>query len=447
VHRYGRAGSHGQPTAEFFARKRAEREVRKSHVELEERVRQRTAELMRAEQKLRQAQKLEAVGRLAGGIAHDFNNLLAVMLARCGLVAGRVSDPALRAEIDKIQAACQQAAALTRQLLAFSKLQNVERRPHDINRVVHELSRTLVPLIGEDVELVVDAAADLPVVEADRGQVEQAVMNLVVNARDAMPGGGTLTIRTRHETLPRSTVTSGELAGGEYLVLSVIDTGIGMDEETVSKVFDPFFTTKPEGQGTGLGLSTVYGILEQLGGAVGVISAPGRGTELRLYFPSSRSSAPSPTRDAPRAGARDGARAGSRVLLVEDQPDLRETLGDALTLAGFRVVSADGAIAALALLERYGAPDLMLTDLVMPGMGGRDLAEKVRARLPGVRVLFMSGYDRDAAFAEGHTPERDAPILEKPFTVEQLVRTIAEVMRGEPPRVIRGEPPQPGAGA
>jgi two-component system, cell cycle sensor histidine kinase and response regulator CckA len=427
---------------DFFARKRIEEQLRCSRDELDLRVRERTAELERsngllraemarreaAERMLLQAQKLEAVGLLAGGVAHDFNNLLGIILTRSSLVQVRCgrADPLWR-EMEQIRASCRRAAALTRQLLAFSRGQEVERRSLDLNAIVGDLGKTLVPLVGEHIDVTIAAGPDVPPVEADAGQIEQVLMNLVVNARDAMPAGGRLAVETRRELIAAPTpVRTGELRPGVYAVLSVADTGTGMDDDTVSKIFDPFFTTKPEGRGTGLGLSTVYGVVRQAGGAIEVASAPGRGTTFRVFLPAG-GAAPAErcasVEDAPLVPA-----PGRRViLLVEDEESLRQIIGEALTDAGYHVCPAECPAAALGILDaRSGEVDLLLSDMVLPEMSGRVLAEAVRHRTPHVRVLLMSGYDPDRG-AEDEASD-GAPVLQKPFSVEQLTHRVREVL-------------------
>ena len=428
---------------DFFARKRLKGQLRASRDALDLGVRQRTAELERAnallreemargecaEKRLRQAQKLEAVGLLAGGIAHDFNNLLGAILTRSTLVQGRAApgEP-LWNEMEQIRASCRRAAALTRQLVAFSHRQQVDRRALELNPLVAELRRTIQPLVGEDIAFTLSLGDHVPPVEADAGQIEQVLTNLVVNARDATPAGGSVAVETRRERLDAPLVlATGELAPGDYAVLAVADTGAGMDDETVSKAFDPFFTTKPGGRGTGLGLSAVYGVVQQAGGAVAVDSAVGRGTTFRVYLPACSRSG-----DARPAGAELAPPALERrhgVLLVEDEDGLREIIAEALEDAGYRVFSAEGPGAALELVdERRAEIDLLLSDLVMPQMSGRRLAEAVRRRHPDVRVLYMSGYDRERALQQGEPAGVDAPVLQKPFSVEELAWKVREAL-------------------
>jgi signal transduction histidine kinase/predicted hydrocarbon binding protein len=403
---------------DFFSRKRMEEELRRNRDELEERVIARTAELAEVNRRLLQAQKLEAVGRLAGGIAHDFNNLLALVLMRTSLLQGKVAPSSSTwQELDEIRVACERGAALSKQLLSFSRRQPVETRPIELASLMRELERTLMPLVGEDVEVKSELRDEAHIV-GDRSQLEQVVMNLVVNARDAMPTGGVLTLAVDVVTLATTTVTTGELPEGSYARLRVTDTGSGMDAETVSQIFDPFFTTKPDEHGTGLGLSTVYGIVKQAGGGIAVESAPRRGTTFTIYWPTSEVRA-RPTMIVPAPA--ETATVTVRILLVEDQEDLRTAIGDALLMAGHDVITAEDAETALALLDDKPF-DVLLTDLVMPRMSGRVLAERVRARWPNIQILFMSGYDPDQVAHEG-------TLLRKPFSIGELEHRIEELAR------------------
>jgi two-component system, cell cycle sensor histidine kinase and response regulator CckA len=410
---------------DFFARKRAEEELRNSHAELERRVEARTAELRASEQQLRQAQKLEAVGRLAGGIAHDFNNLMSVILARGGMLTRRLgADDPMRREIGQIIEAAERAANLTQQLLTFSRSQVIKREPVELGGLVASLAQALLPLIGEDIELVVRAHQRPTVVDADRGQLEQVLMNLVVNARDAMPDGGVLTVELGREQLRTPLpATTGVLAAGEYVTLTVTDTGIGMEEAIVADIFDPFFTTKESGKGSGLGLSTVCGVVQQIGGEIVVATAPARGSKFTLYLPSSNA------QPAAHAPAQTGATGGREtILLVEDQDALRTTLRDVLTDYGYVVHTAPDGATALALLEAHvDEISILITDVVMPKMGGRDLANAVLARRPGLPVLFVSGYAPDEQLRRS-AEDRTVAFLQKPFLPEQLARAVRELL-------------------
>ena len=410
---------------DFFARKRIEEELRQSRDELEQRVAKRTQELEEANERLLQSQKLEAVGRLAGGIAHDFNNLLGMILMRTTMLQSRLpaGDPMAR-DLEQIRHACERGGALSRQLLTFSKRQPLAKAPMELGKVVAELTHNLLPLLGEDVEVHTSVARDAHI-EGDRSQLEQVLMNLLVNARDAMPGGGQLKLVVDVVDSAPLRVTTGPLPARRYAVLTVSDSGTGMDAETMARMFDPYFTTKPDGRGTGLGLSTVYGIVEQAGGGIAVESAPSQGTTFRLYLPASDPAAPATRIPAPPRPA--GATA--RILLVEDEPELRLTLRDVLANS-YEVVTAENAMAALATLDHADRPfDILLTDLVMPRMSGRELGKRVRERWPAVKILYMSGYDREH-FAEGADgPEQ---LLHKPFTIEELSEAIDSIVREEP---------------
>jgi two-component system, cell cycle sensor histidine kinase and response regulator CckA len=374
--------------------------------------------LRRSEAQLRHAQKMEAVGQLAGGIAHDFNNLLTGILSYADLVLGelRPGDP-IRADLEQIRHAAQRAAALTRQLLAFSRRQVLQPHVLSLNGCVAELDAILRRLLGADVTLDTELDPGLWYVQADPGQLEQVLVNLVVNARDAMPAGGRVTIATAN--LP--------LSHGAYATLSVSDTGIGMDAATQARIFDPFFTTKEQGKGTGLGLSTVYGIVEQSGGHVTVESAPGEGATFTIFFP--RHSAPA-LGLPPGADRRSLPGGTETLLLVEDEAAVRTSARRLLERQGYTVVEARHGADALRIFEEGGRPiDLVLTDLVMPEMGGRELVERLRARHPGVKVLYMSGYSERAVAVDGVMPPRTG-FVEKPFTVEQLIRRTREILDG-----------------
>ncbi len=384
-------------------------------------------ERARLEQHLRQAQKMEAVGRLAGGVAHDFNNLLTVINGYADMLLGDLpaGDPG-RWALAEIRQAGDRAAALTRQLLAFSRQQVTQPEVLDLNAVVAETGGMLRRLIGEDVELTTDLAPDLGRVLADRGQLGQVLLNLIVNARDAMPQGGKLTIATANVELGEDDLRLRPgCRGGRYALLTVSDTGCGMDEATLARVFEPFFTTKGPGQGTGLGLATVYGIVKQSEGYVYASSAPGRGTTFQVYLP--RVEAQFPCAEAPEtAGA--GPAGSETVLLVEDEAAVREFAATALRRAGYTVLEVAGGEEALRLAAGHPGPvPLLVTDVVMPGMGGRLLAERLQERHPGLRVLYLSGYTDDAVVRHG-VREAEVAFLQKPFTAESLARKVREVL-------------------
>jgi PAS domain S-box-containing protein len=381
------------------------------------------------EESLRQSQKMEAVGRLAGGIAHDFNNLMTVVLGRSDLLLRRLrpEDP-MRRDIELFRKTAMRATELTRQLLAFSRKQVLQPKVLDLNAVVENMESMLRRLIGEDVALRTDLAPALGRVKADPGQIEQVIVNLVVNARDAMPQGGKLTIETTEVELTEGDAQQhAGLRPGPTVVLAVSDTGTGMDEATRARIFEPFFTTKEQGKGTGLGLSTVYGIVQQSDGGISVHSAAGRGTTFRIYLPRVEESVEiAPTPEAPmRAGG-----GTETVLLVEDEDELRAVVLETLQLYGYTVLEAGHGGEAMLMAERYPGPiHLLLTDVVMPTMSGADLARRLAAVRLEMKVLFVSGYTDDAIVHHG-VLEPGTAFLEKPFNPEQLVRRVREVLSG-----------------
>ena len=384
------------------------------------------------EQQLRQAQKMEAIGRLAGGIAHDFNNLLMVISGYSEFLLERLGpDPRLRGPAQEINNATQRATSLTRQLLAFSRKQMLAPKVLDLNEVVTENLKMLTRMIGEDIDLVMVPGPALGAVRADPGQIDQVIMNLAVNARDAMPHGGKLTIETANISLDESFArTHAPLKPGEYVMLSISDTGVGMDSDTQSRIFEPFFTTKGP-KGTGLGLSTVYGIVKQSGAYIFVESQPQRGTAFRAYFPRvdgrEDAAAAQDTFGLPRA-----ARGQETILLVEDESNLRRLARQYLETQGYRILEAEDGAAALQISNGHqGKIDVLLTDVVMPGMNGRELATQVAALRPDVRVLYMSGYTENAI---GHNGMLDAGInlLQKPFSLPTLKDRVRELLDSEP---------------
>jgi PAS domain S-box-containing protein len=380
----------------------------------------------RLEEQFRQAQKMEAVGRLAGGVAHDFNNLLTVIggYTQMLLESMQADDPT-RPSIEEIDRASASAAALTQQLLAFSRRQIVTLQLFDLNRLVAGLDKMLHRLIGEDVELATLLRPELPNVKVDAGQIEQVVMNLVVNARDAMPRGGTITIRT--EVVEFSERSPEGVGPGRYVVLSVADTGRGMTEEVRLHIFEPFFTTKGRGKGTGLGLSTVYGIVKQSGGEVTVVSAPGEGSTFRIFLPALDRAAAAGVDGAPPPERKRGT---ETVLLAEDDAALRNLVRGILEGRGYSVLLAVDAREAVAWCERHPGPiHLFLTDVVMPGMSGQDLATLATRLRPRLKVLYMSGYTDHAIFENG-VLDSGVAFLRKPFTPETLLSKIREVLDG-----------------
>jgi two-component system, cell cycle sensor histidine kinase and response regulator CckA len=392
-----------------------------------------TSERKRLEAQLRQAQKMEAIGRLAGGIAHDFNNLLAVIMGHSDLIKGvlRKGD-ALAHDVEQIRRASERAASLTRQLLAFSRRQFLQPQVIDVNTLVGNLATMLRRLIGEDVQLEIRLAADAGCVSADPGQLEQVVMNLTVNARDAMPQGGRLVLETARAELDHAFVVAhpGSTAG-THVRLAIHDTGSGMGSDVLSHLFEPFFTTKEPGRGTGLGLSTVYGIVKQHRGYIDVRSELGRGSTFEVYLPSVDAK-PALARAVPRERLRPGGR--ETVLFVEDEVALRDLMHRVLAKGGYTVLAAGDGMEAMALVETHpGRIDLVVTDVVMPRMSGPELATRLRARDPGVRLLYVSGYTADQLRSQTDLGE-DATLLPKPFTSDGLLRKVREVLdRPRPP--------------
>jgi PAS domain S-box-containing protein len=384
------------------------------------------------EAQLAQSQKMEAIGQLAGGIAHDFNNLLTVIGGRSSLLLMKMrSDDPARKEIDLIQSTAQRAAGLTRQLLAFSRKQVLEPKPVNLQTLVDGVTPMLRRLIGEHIEVVIVSGHDLGQVMADPGQVEQVVVNLVVNARDAMPDGGTLTIETSNRTVKEAGLRAPDrpVPSGQYVTLSVVDTGYGMDPATVTRIFEPFFTTKEPGKGTGLGLSTVHGIVHQSGGYLVVESAVGRGTTFTISLPRILDPV-SVARVAqePRLGLLAGS---GTVLLVEDDEELRRLASEILRTSGYTVLETGDPHEALTIGDsQEGVIDLLLTDMVMPAMRGTELAARLRESHPGLKILFMSGYvDETGASMRAGGPAR--PFLQKPFTPHDLTRTVREILAEE----------------
>jgi signal transduction histidine kinase len=380
--------------------------------------------LRRSQQQLLHAQKLEAVGRLAGGVAHDFNNITTTILGYCELLAGEMApeDPR-RADLVEIRRAADRAAGLTRQLLAFSRKQVMVLQPVRLNDIVTDMDRMLRRLIGEDIELVTRLAEDAGWVQADPGQIEQVIVNLAVNSRDAMPDGGKLTIETQNVTFDAS--AHADLEPGPHVMLAVSDTGIGIDAETRSRMFEPFFTTKGPGKGTGLGLAMVYGIVRQSGGSIYVYSEPEQGATFKIYL---REITP-PQEGRPRASQPIRALDGSEtILLAEDEEGVRALARKVLQSHGYVVLDAADGPGALARAAAHAERiDLLLTDVIMPGLSGRHLAERVLTARPGIRVVFMSGYTDDAIVRHGVLAAGVA-YVQKPFTPEGLLRKVREVL-------------------
>jgi len=388
--------------------------------------------LRRSREQLRQAQRMEAIGRLAGGVAHDFNNLLTGILGYAEhLASSPLPAPEQNEAVVEIRRSAQRAASLTQQLLAFSRKQDLRLRRLDMNALIGELERMLRRLIGEHILLETVLSPGACFVNADKGQIEQVVMNLAVNARDAMPEGGRLTIRTSTVTLgPEECERNPELRPGKYVLLTVNDTGCGMDAETRERIFEPFFTTKAMGQGTGLGLSTVFGIVKQTGGCLVVKSESGRGAEFDVYLPAIPEDAPAEEADPDRPPAVGG---GETILLVEDESLVRRMVSSALRRFGYVVIeteSGHGAIDRLSRRSEGGAPpriDLLITDVVMPEMSGPELAEEIRKLQGGIRTLYISGYTENAMTRHGDL-QRGEAFLQKPFTPSELAQQVRGIL-------------------
>jgi two-component system cell cycle sensor histidine kinase/response regulator CckA len=388
-------------------------------------------ERRRLETQLRQSQKMEAIGRLAGGVAHDFNNVLTVILSNSEMLAGQLSpeDPR-RQELIEIRDAAQRAATLTRQLLAFSRKQVLKPRVLSLNAVVVTLEKMLRRLIGEDIELATLLQPDLWAVEADPGQLEQIIMNLAVNARDAMPEGGGLSIETGNAEVDEVFARKHfPMVPGRYVMLVVCDSGAGMDAETQRRIFEPFFTTKPRGRGTGLGLSMVYGIVKQSGGYIWAYSEPGLGTTFKIYFPrveGTRSDAEAVVAASPSPPGRE------TVLLAEDEDSVRRLARRILEEVGYTVLEAREATEALTISESWDGPiDLLLTDVVMPELNGRELAERLSVLRPGIQILYISGYT-DHEVLDGIVGP-GSNFLQKPFTPEALANKVREALGAHEP--------------
>jgi signal transduction histidine kinase len=379
------------------------------------------------EGELRQAQKMESVGQLAGGVAHDFNNLLTVITGRIDFLIGAPNiDKEQQADLAEIKKAAERAAELTRQLLAFSRKQLLQPRVLDLNRTLDEFEPMLRRLIGEDIRIEIEHGPDLGSLSADPGQLQQILMNLALNARDAMPSGGVITFRTSNETVGNGTGPPAmQVGSGEYVVLEVTDTGLGMDQVTQARIFEPFFTTKGQGKGTGLGLSTVYGIVKQSGGGISVASTLEAGTVFRVHFPRADgyalAEAPEKERDTPLSGT-------ETILLVEDETSVRNLVERVLKSRGYDVLSAENGGDALQLASDADlSVDLVLTDIVMPAMSGRELVEALQTDRPDLRVLYMSGYTDDEILRRGLN-DPGMSFIQKPFTADNLAMLVRKVL-------------------
>jgi nitrogen-specific signal transduction histidine kinase len=384
---------------------------------------------MHLEEQLRNAQQLEAIGRLAGGVAHDFNNILSIIMGHGELLLGAVgADERARNGLEQIRRAADRAASLTQQLLAFSRKQVLQPKVLDLNEAVADVQKMLSRVIGEDIELVASLHPSLASVKADPGQVEQVLMNLAVNARDAMPHGGKLVMETSNVEVGVELARTLDLPLGRYAMLKVSDTGHGMDAATLSHVFEPFFTTKPMGKGTGLGLATVYGIVKQSGGSIQVESGAGSGTTFRIYLPATEGG--TRKRHAPLGGERV-AGGTETILIAEDEPDLRDLARIFLEGYGYKVLGAESAAQAIQTADSYrGSIDLLLTDVIMPGMSGAQLAENILSKRPQTRIVYMTGYTDDMV-VQHKVLEPGVQLLQKPFTKIDLALKVRSTLDGK----------------
>jgi nitrogen-specific signal transduction histidine kinase len=388
--------------------------------------------LQRSEEQLRQAQKMEAIGRLAGGVAHDFNNLLTIIKGNSELLLNRrdVQEP-LRRYVEQIKQGGDRAAELTRQLLAFSRQQVLQAKVLDLNAIVASMRSMLERLLGEDIDLAANLDPNLGHVKADPGQLGQVIMNLVVNTRDAMPQGGKVTIETSNVEIEAPRRHDQIVRPGRYVMLSVSDNGCGMDRETQARIFEPFFTTKEQGKGTGLGLSTVYGIVKQSDGYIFVYSEVGAGTTFKIYLPRVETVA---EQTGGEEAAPERLHATETVLLVEDEPGVRRVAREALIACGFTVLEARHGIEALLVAKQHPSPiHLLVTDVVMPQMNGPEVASRLASSRPAMKVLYMSGYTDHAVVHHGVIDPGFA-FLQKPFSPEDLVQKVREVLRAAPIR-------------
>ena len=379
-------------------------------------------ERLHLEEQLRNAQQLEALGRLAGGIAHDFNNILSIIMGHGELLLATASlDADGKNGVDQIRRAADRAASLTQQLLAFSRKQVLQPRVLDLNETVSGVQKMLTRVIGEDIELVANLSATPMTVRADPGQLEQVLMNLAVNARDAMPQGGKIRMETGYVEMSAEEARDVDLPPGRYVMLKVIDTGRGMDRATLSHVFEPFFTTKPVGKGTGLGLAMVYGIVKQSGGGIRVESEADRGTGFRLYLPAVEGESSGLVE---RSGTQHVLGGTETILIAEDEPDLRDLTRIFLEGFGYRVLEAGSADEALKIAQSFRERiHLLLTDVIMPGMSGRQLAEKILSSRPETKIVYMTGYTDDMV-VQYKVLEPGVQLLQKPFTKVDLAQKV-----------------------
>jgi signal transduction histidine kinase len=413
-------------------------EVTEAFIRMRQNVAKTQEEQKQLQERLRQAHKMEAVGRLAGGVAHDFNNLLTIIRGNSDLLIDREgADNLHRRCIEQIQKAASRAVSMTRQLLAFSRMQVLQPRVLDLNAVVSDMGKMLPRLIGEHIEFSFLPDSQQALVKADPGQLEQVIMNLAVNARDAMPNGGTLTVRSSVLAVEEAEAAQRPpMTPGRYVLLSVTDTGVGMDDATKAHIFEPFFTTKEIGRGTGLGLATVYGVVKQSGGFIWVTSSPGKGTTFEIYFP--QASGPVHKMDL-ETKPQTIPNNTDTVLVVEDEAGVRELACQFLKVKGYAVLGAKDGEEALEVAGRYaGTIHLILSDMVMPKMSGIELVRRLKAIRPDIRVLFMSGY---SVYSNGD-PERefpDVPMLQKPFSSISLVEMVRKTLDAEIPEPVNNE--------
>jgi PAS domain S-box-containing protein len=414
------------------AQRQAARALEELNATLEQRVAERTDQLMQAEEALRQSAKMEAVGQLTGGIAHDFNNLLQGILGALDRVKKRISEGRI-GEVDRFLDGAMQsanrAAALTHRLLAFSRRQPVDPRPVDINVLIPTVEELLRRSIGEAIDMEVVPAADLWLVRCDGNQLENALLNLAINARDAMPDGGTLTIKTANIVLDARQAVLWELNAGEYVRLCVSDTGVGMTADVRARAFDPFYTTKPIGQGTGLGLSMIYGFVRQADGSVRIESEVGKGTAIEILLPRFTGEAEAPAVAEPAVDGQNGHK-HEVVLVVEDEAVVRLLIVELLNDLGYRALEAADGPAALRILQSAQRIDLLVTDIGLPGLNGRQLADAGRERRPNLKILFMTGYAEDAAGKSFLGPGME--IITKPFTMDVLAVKLREMIESKP---------------
>ena len=418
---------------DITARRRAEIALAELNATLEQEVEKRSAELMKTEEALRQSQKMEAVGQLTGGIAHDFNNILAgiggsLEMAQARIAQGRIADT--ERFLTGAKSAVRRAASLTERLLAFSRRQTLDPKPVNVNTLVNGMLDLITRSVGPTIAIEAVGAAGLWTVHADAGQLENALLNLCINSRDAMPDGGRLTIETSNRWMDERAAKARDLKPGQYVSLCVSDTGTGMTADVVERAFDPFFTTKPIGQGTGLGLSMVYGFAGQSGGAARIYSEPGKGTMICIYLPRHMGEVVEPGEAASDFADPAPAAGGETVLVVDDEPLVRMLCVEQLEELGYAVIEAGDGPSALKIIETRQPIDLLVTDVGLPrGMNGRQLADAARLRRPGLEVLFVTGYAENAVLNHGHL-EPGMHIMTKPFEMEAFARRVRDLIDG-----------------